>query len=121
MDKNKSWRDYYNPEVNKKATKKYREKHLASFNFVLNRDGDWDILAKLDSLGKGGKAGYIKQLIRDDIRRTGWRVPESPAEIAKREHDAELDAENKKFREAQEQGRLREQEEKEAALRLLGL
>ena len=102
-----------------RAQAKYNKENTTFIGLRFNNKSDWDIVSKLGDVPS--KLSYIRQLIRDDIVRTRWPVPESPAEVMKRQHDAELDAENKKFREAQEQGRIREQEEKEAALRLLGL
>ena len=64
--------DYYSKnksEMNKR-TAKYHEQNTKFVGFRFNNYSDWDILAKLDAVTN--KAGYVKQLIRDDIKRTGF-------------------------------------------------
>lgn len=54
----------------KKSTewqRRYDEKHIRSVYMKLNKVYDADILEKLDSVGN--KQGYIKDLIRNDIKR----------------------------------------------------
>lgn len=53
-------------EAQKKATRKYDEKATVQFKMKLNKTTDADILAKLDSVGN--KQGYIKELIRNDLK-----------------------------------------------------
>lgn len=50
-----------------KAQKKYDAKNTKQFHLKLNRNTDWDVLEKLDSVPS--KQGYIKQLIRADLNR----------------------------------------------------
>lgn len=49
-----------------KAQTKYDKAHTRSILFKLNQTSDADILAKLDDVGN--KQGYVKDLIRRDIR-----------------------------------------------------
>ena len=49
-----------------KAQTKYDKTHTRSILFKLNQTSDADILAKLDDVGN--KQGYVKELIRRDIR-----------------------------------------------------
>lgn len=50
---------------------RYDAAHTRSVTFKFNKDYDSDILSRLDSQPKetGGKQGYIKRLIREDIER----------------------------------------------------
>lgn len=104
-EKTPAWKKYYekNKAAHFKATAEYQKEHTKFIGLRFNIEYDHDILSRLDSVKS--KVGYIKQLIRDDIKRTGFEVPESPAERAKRERDEALDAENARFRAAQEQDR----------------
>lgn len=95
-----------------KAQAKYNKENTTFIGLRFNNKSDWDIVSKLADVPS--KLSYIRRLIRDDIRLTRWPVPESPAEAAKREREEALDAENEKFREAQELS-------KEEALKLLGM
>lgn len=89
--------EYY--QKNKKAfhkrTAEYHKDHTKFIGIRLNVDHDHDILMKLDS--EGNKVGYIKQLIRDDIKRTGWQAPPSPKELEAQEREAERLAEVEKY------------------------
>lgn len=53
------------------AIARYDKEHARGIYLKLNLGYDADILEKLDSIppGDGGKQGYIKKLIRDDIAR----------------------------------------------------
>ena len=53
----------------KKASAKYDKHHTRSVLFKFNTTNDADILARLD--GSNNKQGYIKELIRNDIRGDG--------------------------------------------------
>lgn len=56
-------------EAQKRAQRKYDTGNKDKFRQIqlkLNKDDDADILAKLDSLDN--KQGYIKELIRKDIK-----------------------------------------------------
>ena len=53
-------------EAQKRAKKKYDEAATVQVKMKLNQKTDSDILAKLDSVPN--KQGYIKALIRDDLK-----------------------------------------------------
>lgn len=53
-------------EAQKRAREKYEKINTVQFKMKLNRNTDADILAKLESVDN--KQGYIKELIRDDIK-----------------------------------------------------
>jgi hypothetical protein len=50
-----------------RATAKYNAANTKQFPFRLNLNTDQDVLAKLETVDS--VAGYIKQLIREDIQR----------------------------------------------------
>lgn len=74
---------YYkdNKDTMDKRTAAYHEKHTVFVGMRLNKERDGDIIAKLNSFGKNEKTGYIRQLIRDDIKRTGWQVPDVQTDL----------------------------------------
>ena len=49
------------------AVKRYKEKNIRQVKFEFNLKTDADILSKLDSVPN--KTGYIKNLIREDIKK----------------------------------------------------
>ena len=49
------------------AVKRYKEKNIRQVKFEFNLKTDADILSKLDSVPN--KTGYIKSLIREDIKK----------------------------------------------------
>lgn len=53
-----------------RAVNKFNREKTRSVQLRLNLTTDADILAKLD--GVTSKMGYIKQLIREDIKRNGY-------------------------------------------------
>ena len=53
-------------EAQKRAREKYEKTNTIQLKMKLNRNTDADILAKLESVDN--KQGYIKELIRDDIK-----------------------------------------------------
>ena len=53
-------------EAAKRAVRRYDEKRTRQIKLKLNVGTDADILEKLDSVPN--KQGYIKQLIRDDLK-----------------------------------------------------
>lgn len=58
-------------EAQKRATAKYDAQNTVTVHLKLNRRTDADII---DRLGlSGNKQGYIKDLIRQDIRQDGTR------------------------------------------------
>lgn len=60
-------RNYENSkESQKRATEKYDAANTVQLKMKLNKKTDADILAKLDEVPN--KQGYIKQLIRDDLK-----------------------------------------------------
>lgn len=58
---------YMKTDAQKKAQKSFEKNNLVSIPVKLNRNTDKDILEKLDNVPN--KAGYIKGLIREDIKR----------------------------------------------------
>ena len=56
-------------EAQKRATRKYDDANTVQFHLKLNKGTDADIIAMLEAMAKepGGKQGYIKRLIRQDI------------------------------------------------------
>lgn len=53
----------------KEAQRRYDDMHTTQINLKLNLKTDADILKKLENVGN--KQGYIKDLIRDDIKKWG--------------------------------------------------
>lgn len=49
-----------------KAQQKYDKEHTKTFLMKLNKKTDSDIIDKLDNVGN--KQGYIKSLIREDLK-----------------------------------------------------
>lgn len=54
-------------EAQIRATKKYDEENTVRLSLKLNKTTDADILAKLEEVES--KQGYIKELIRRDLKR----------------------------------------------------
>ena len=54
-------------EAQKRAREKYERANTVQLKMKLNKNTDADILAKLDRVGN--KQGYIKELIRKDLKR----------------------------------------------------
>lgn len=79
MAEEKSWKKYYNPEVANRATSKYQKEKMRTIGVKFHLKNDADILAKLDDVPN--KVNYIRQLIREDILRTGWKPPMAMAEL----------------------------------------
>lgn len=50
----------------KEATKRYQQKTTRVYNIRLNLNTDGDIIRRLEEVGS--KQGYIKDLIRKDLR-----------------------------------------------------
>lgn len=57
------------PDSNLRAITKFTKEKTVSVNLRLNINTDADIIAKLDTVKS--KMGYIKQLIRDDMKKNG--------------------------------------------------
>lgn len=53
-------------EAQKRAREKYEKTNTVQLKMKLNRNTDADILEKLESVGN--KQGYIKSLIRADVK-----------------------------------------------------
>jgi hypothetical protein len=51
-----------------KASNKFNKEHTTSIQVRLNKNTDADILAKLDTVPS--KMGYIKELIRADMKKS---------------------------------------------------
>ena len=58
-------------EAQKRATAKYDAENTVTLHLKLNRRTDADILDRLEH--SGNKQGYIKDLIRQDMRQEGTR------------------------------------------------
>lgn len=58
-------------EAEYKAAQKYLKENCKKITMVLNIKTDEDILVWLDQ--QNNKQGYLKQLIRDDMRVSGFR------------------------------------------------
>lgn len=56
-------------EAKIRANMRYNEKNTTQIKFSFNNKTDADILEKLNSVGN--KQGYIKELIRNDIKEGG--------------------------------------------------
>ena len=56
-----------------KAQSKYDRNHTRSILLKLNLQSDADILSKLDA--EGNRQGYVKELIRQDIRKELETIP----------------------------------------------
>lgn len=54
-------------DAQKRANAKFEREKTRSIKIKLTKSTDADILAKLDAVGN--KQGYIKKLIRDDLKR----------------------------------------------------
>lgn len=59
-------------EAQKRASMVYDAKNTVQIKLKLNLSTDQDIIDKLESVDN--KQGYIKELIRADIRREGLRI-----------------------------------------------
>lgn len=64
---------YYN-EVSKRASEKFVSEKCRKITMTLHKGNDEDILIWLDS--QGNKQGYLKKLIREDMARQGFEMPE---------------------------------------------
>lgn len=53
-------------DAQKRASAKYDAANTVQFKMKLNKTSDADILSHLETVGN--KQGYIKELIRDDIK-----------------------------------------------------
>lgn len=62
------------PEANYRASLKYKAEKCRQIKFELNKRLDEDILVWLDS--QENKQGYLKELIRADMERNGFRLPD---------------------------------------------
>lgn len=62
-----------NSEAQKRAVKKYDKENTKGLYLKLNLRTDGDILSQLERMAseEGGKQGYIKALIRQDIAQNG--------------------------------------------------
>lgn len=72
-DKEKeTWRMYYEKNKSKhvESQRRYDKENVAQIRIALNKKYDADIIAYVKLLEN--KNGYLKQLIRDDIKRTGY-------------------------------------------------
>ena len=85
-DKKQDWRKYYNPETASRASKKYRKANLRQIGLSFHTEHDADLLMRIDS--EKNKAGYIKNCIRENIARTGWKPPVQTQEPEMTKDDA---------------------------------
>lgn len=65
-------------ECDYRASQKYQKEKCRKITLLLNKRIDEDILVWLDS--QGNKSGYLKDLIRADMERNGFRLPEKAEE-----------------------------------------
>lgn len=65
-------------ECDYRASQKYQKEKCRKITLLLNKRIDEDILVWLDS--QDNKSGYLKQLIRADMERNGFRLPEKAEE-----------------------------------------
>ena len=61
-------------ESNYRASQKYQKEKCRKISLLLNKKIDEDILVWLDS--QENKVGYLKKLIREDMARQGFEMPE---------------------------------------------
>lgn len=57
-------------ESQKRASEKYDAANTVQVKIKLNKNTDADVIEKLDK--SGNKQGYIKGLIREDIKKNGY-------------------------------------------------
>ena len=57
---------------NVKYIEKYQKENTIQVNLRLSKKYDTDIIDWLNSLGNKGKATYLKELIREDMKYTRW-------------------------------------------------
>lgn len=71
----KEYQKEYDKKTNYQAQKKYNQKALIRVAVSINRNTDADIIEWLDS--QDNKQGYIKELIRADMKRKNvkWEKP----------------------------------------------
>ena len=60
---------YLNDDARKKAVAHYQKAKTKLYAFRMNLEKDKDIINQLDK--QANKNGYVKQLIRDDIKKKG--------------------------------------------------
>lgn len=65
-------------ESDYRASQKYQKEKCRKITLLLNKRIDEDILVWLDS--QDNKSGYLKKLIRADMERNGFRLPEKAEE-----------------------------------------
>lgn len=65
-------------ECDYRASQKYQKEKCRKITLLLNKRIDEDILVWLDS--QSNKSGYLKDLIRADMERNGFRLPEKAEE-----------------------------------------
>ncbi len=65
-------------ESDYRASRKYRSANCRQINIELNKKLDEDVLVWLDS--QENKQGYLKKLIREDMERQGFTLPEKKEE-----------------------------------------
>ena len=65
-------------EYDYRATQKYLREKCRQIGLLLNKKTDEDILVWLDS--QENKQGYLKRLIREDMARQGFVLPEKKEE-----------------------------------------
>lgn len=65
-------------ESDYRASQKYLREKCKDITLRLNKKYDEDIIVWIDS--QGNKNGYLKDLIRADMERNGFRLPEKVEE-----------------------------------------
>ena len=96
-ERREAQRRYYeqNKDKLRETQKAYNKENTTFIGLRFNNKSDWDVVSKIQSVAS--KPTYIRQLIRDDIKRTGFQVPPSPAELEAQEREAERLAEVEKY------------------------
>ncbi|MBR3038047.1 MAG: hypothetical protein IKI52_05035 [Clostridia bacterium] len=61
-------------ESDYRASQKYQKEKCRKITLLLNKKIDEDLLVWLDS--QENKSGYLKKLIREDMARQGFEMPE---------------------------------------------
>lgn len=109
----------YYTEAHAKAQSEYDKNNMVHVGLKLHINKDNDVISKLNNVDS--KQGYIKQLVRDDIKRTGFQVPPSPKELEEQRKREEQEAYDREWDRQYAENVERIKQEKEAALRMLGL
>lgn len=109
----------YYTEAHAKAQTTYDKNNMVHVGLKLHVNLDNDVISKLKTVDS--KQGYIKQLVRDDIKRTGFQVPPSPKEQKEQRKREEQEAYDREWDRQYAENVERIKQEKAEARRMLGL